>query len=200
MTVIRGQLFFAPGIQMRDLDLENPRALLDAFERRVEGLFLAPIRVLAECSHTEEGALFASALLVAALIESLARVDTQTKAEHAIIKNWLESRLAAFNETVMIDGASFSLAAVFEDRFRNGLAHHGYVAGLARLSREIAGSVVNDGPIVTINPFALAEAVAEQFKIFADELRNGRRDIHAFQHLVRKQFHREIERARQEAA
>ena len=45
---------------MRDLDLDDPNALLSAFEERIEGLFLSPVRVLAKCSDTEEGALFRS--------------------------------------------------------------------------------------------------------------------------------------------
>jgi hypothetical protein len=104
------------------------------------------------------------------LLSGLSRASTRKpRPRKQIIKGWLESRLAPFNETVTIDGTSFSIAAVFEDRFET-VSRHGYVAGLARLSHETPGSVVSNGPIVTVNPFALAEAVAEQFKTFADTM------------------------------
>lgn len=198
MAVIHGQLFFAPGIRMRDLDLQHPVALLEAFERRVDGLFLSPVRVLEKCADTEEGALFGAALLIAALVESLARIDNDDNADDSLIRRWLESHLAAFRETVTISGTTLSLAAVFEERFRNGLAHNGYVASLGRLSRAIDAPVWASGPIVTVNPFALAEAVAIEFKSFGDRLRSGARDIRRFAYHVREQFQQEVECARRE--
>jgi hypothetical protein len=198
MAMIKGQLFFAPGIQMKDLDLDDPGALVNAFEKRIDGLFLAPVRLLGRCGETEEGALFSAALLVAALIESLARLEGTDENNEAPIKQWLESHLPKFRETVTIDGRTLSLAAVFEQRFRNGLAHNGYVASLGRLSRDIETFVNVVEPIVTVNPFALADAVEERFRTYSEELRTGVRDIRHFSYCIRNQFFKEVQRARQE--
>jgi hypothetical protein len=200
MAVISGRLFFAPGLQMKDVDLDDPPALVAAFERRVDGFFLSPVRALAKCGDAQEGALFASALLVAALVESVARVDIDRNTDEELIKRWLEARMPPFRGTVTIDGQVFTLGAVFEQRFRNGLAHNGYVASLGRLSGEIPESVCAVGPIVTVNPFAMAEAVGESFRTFAEELRTGVRDIRRFAYLVREQFQPEVESARREGA
>jgi hypothetical protein len=43
MTLVDGQRYFAPGVLMKDLDLDDHDALLSAFFRRVRGLFLSPI-------------------------------------------------------------------------------------------------------------------------------------------------------------
>lgn len=200
MAFIDGTLYFAPGIAMKDLDLDNPAFVLDAFERRVDGLFLAPIRSLDQGCDVEEGALFAAALLVAALIESLARVETGSTEQGTLIKQWLESNIGDFKSTVILNGQSLTLADIFEYRFRNGLAHNGYVASLGRLSRATRMPVSVSGDIVTVNPFALAVAVAVHFKTFAGNLRSGVRDIRRFAHYVGQQFQDEVERARAEAA
>lgn len=77
MAFIDGQLYFAPGILMRDLEFDDHAFLLSAFERRTKGLFLMPIRILEQSVDAPEAALFGAALLVAALIESLARVENR---------------------------------------------------------------------------------------------------------------------------
>jgi hypothetical protein len=206
MAYIDGQLYFAPGVPMKDLDLENPEALLGVFERRVDGLFLSPIRTLEQRSEVEEGALFAAALLVAALIESVARIETGSDAQSTLIKQWLETHIEEFRHTVDVgpgrDGnpAQKTLAEIFEYRFRNGLAHSGYVASLGRLSRSFDGLVTVVQNVVIVNPFCLAHTVAWCFTNFADDLRAGRRDIRRFAYLLAEQFKEEVDRAKAEAA
>jgi hypothetical protein len=81
MAIIRGTLFFAPGIKMAEVDFDDHEALISAFAKRVKGLFIEPVICLRNV-HCREGALFASALLTAALIESIVRVegvDEETK-------------------------------------------------------------------------------------------------------------------------
>jgi hypothetical protein len=206
VTLIDGQLYFAPGLLMKDLDLDDHESVLSAFEQRVKGLFLSPIRALERRENGEEGALFAGALLVAALIESVARVETGSDAQGTLIKQWLETHIEAFQGTVVFAPGrtarpeTKTLADVFEYRFRNGLAHSGYVASLGRLSRSIDGPVTVAADIVIVNPFSLADAVEQCIDIFAADLRAGRRDIRRFAYHVAEQFREEVNRARAEAA
>lgn len=206
MTLIDGQLYFAPGVLMKDLDLDDHEALLWAFERRVKGLFLSPIRTLEHRADGEEGALFGAALLAAALIESVARVETGSDAQGTLIKQWLETHIEAFQQTVILGPGragkpeAKTLADVFEYRFRNGLAHSGYVASLGRLSRSIDGPVSVSGDIVIVNPFSLADAVERCIGIFVADLRAGRRDMRRFAYHVTQQFREEVARARAEAS
>lgn len=108
MAVVKGELSFAPGIRMRDLNLDNASETLDAFERRVYGLFLAPIHVTETTAESEEGRLFACALLVAALIESLARVETGSDDQGTLIKQWLEAHIPEFRKSISMKGDSRS--------------------------------------------------------------------------------------------
>ena len=191
---------------MKDLDLDDNESMLWAFEQRIEGLFLSPIRTLEHRSDVEEGALFGAALLVAALIESVARVETGSDAQGTLIKKWLETHIEGFQKTVTFGAGragvpeTKTVAEVFEYRFRNGLAHNGYVASLGRLSRSIDGPVSVSGDIVTVNPFYLAAVVEQCVDIFADDLRAGRRDIRRFAYHITQQFREEVNRARAEAA
>jgi hypothetical protein len=206
MAVVKGQLFFAPGVSMKDLDFGDHASILDVFSRRVHGLFLSPIAALEARPDIEEGALFGAALLVAALIESVARVDTGAADHGTLIKQWLETYVPEFRAEIVLAGGRGggarreTLASVFEYRFRNGLAHNGYVASLGRLSREMEGLVSLSGNVVTVNPFLLARIVASWFENLAIELRDGRRDLRAFAYRVEELFREEVKQAKAEAA
>jgi hypothetical protein len=206
MAVIKGQLFFAPGVPMKDLDFNDHESILTAFERRTHGLFLAPIAALEARGDIEEGALFGAALLVAALIESVARVDTGADDHGTLIKQWLETNVEAFRAQIVLGGGrgggqkKETLATVFEYRFRNGLAHNGYIASLGRLSRDIEGPVHASGNVITVNPFSLARIVAAWFENLAADLRERRRDIRAFSYRIEELFREEVRLAKAEAA
>ena len=196
MAMIRGNLFFAPGVQMAGLDFDDCDSLIDAFAKRVKGLFIEPIQFLRNAPR-REGALFASALLTAALIESIARAEEMGEEEQPIAA-WLLRRVPEFEVKVGPEGAR-TAADIFEERFRNGLAHSGYVASLGRLSEDIGGTVQIAGGIVTVNPFLLVEAVEAAFDKFLSELRDGRRDKRRFAYNLKEQFQGEVKRAKKEA-
>jgi hypothetical protein len=195
MAIIRGTLYFAPRVKMASLDFENHDALVEAFAKRVRGLFVEPIRFLGKAPG-KEGALFAAALLTAALIESIARIEGLNEQEKSIAF-WLSARIPEFR--IGVDSGSARTAAdIFEERFRNGLAHSGFVATFGRLSDEICTPVQIDKGIVTVNPFRLAEAVDGAFNTFLSELNEGRRDKRRFAYALCEQFQQEVNRARDE--
>jgi hypothetical protein len=197
LAVIQGTLFFAPGIKMAEINFDDHQALIDAFEKRVKGLFIQPVFCLREIPG-KEGALFASALLIAALVESLARVEGLDE-ERKPIAAWLTRHVPEFARELDFQGRK-TAADVFEERFRNGLAHSGYVASLGRLSDEINVPVLIADGIVTVNPFRLIEAVESAFDRFLGELRDGRRDRRRFSYDLSEQFQEEVTRAQREEA
>lgn len=197
MGEVHGRLYFAPDIPMEAVPLEDPDALLEAVERRIDGLFVAPIRKLQEMPESEIGALFAAALLVAALIEAVARMDGDFVGSKRPIAAWLEARVLGMDEEITIQANPVTVASVFETRFRHALAHQGYVASRGRLSREVEGVCQVDGDIVTMNPFELLTAARAAVGIWLEDLRSGSRSIKAFQHRVREQFSGEVEAVRQ---
>lgn len=74
MAIARGELWFAPNRCMADIDLDDPSGLINAFCDRIDGFFLEPVRHLKTMAQ-EEASLFASALICAATIESLAHFE-----------------------------------------------------------------------------------------------------------------------------
>ena len=191
MTISRGELWFAPNVRMAELDLEDANSLIDPFERRVRGFFLGPAAFLREMPERDSG-LFASALICAATIEFVARIDPVLHGEPRPIAGWLIRYAPEFSQMV----AGRTAAEFFEERFRNGLAHSGYVASLGRLG-NINELISVDRDVVTINPFALAERISAWLDAFVRDLRSGRRDNRAFQHKLKELFSEEVRRARE---
>lgn len=195
MALVKGTLFFAPGIPMASLDFEDHEFLIEAFDKRMTALFIEPITFLRN-TPTAEGGLFASALLIAALIEAIARIEGNRK-EQRPISTWLLRNVPIFATPISVRNGKITAADVFEDHFRNGLAHNGYVAGLGRLSNEIEQPVRIDGAVVVVNPFQLLSSVQDHLMNFTNDLHAGKRDRRCFAHNMAEQFHREVEYARE---
>jgi hypothetical protein len=192
MTISKGELWFAPNVRMAELDLEDSSSLIDPFEKRVRGFFLTPAAFLHEMPEKDSG-LFASALICAATIEFIARIDPALHGEPRPIAGWLKQYIPEFSE--MVSGRT--AAEFFEERFRNGLAHNGYIASLGRLC-DIDGLISIDQDIVIINPFELIKRISAWLDTFVSDLRSRRLDIRAFQHKLKELFSEEVDRARQE--
>jgi hypothetical protein len=193
MAIARGELWFAPNHRMADIDLDDPPALIAAFRDRILGFFLKPalhLRGMAE----EESALFASALICAVTIESLARFDPTLRKSQNHIADWLHKNIPQFRQEIRGGNA----ATYFESRFRNGLAHNGYIASLGRLG-NVDEVITIDGDVVTINPFLLVEEIADWLRRFENNLSESV-DVRSFQHRMKELFKEEIDRARAESA
>lgn len=189
MAIARGELWFAPNRRMAEIDFNDSPALITAFRDRILGFFLEPARHLRTMAQ-EESSLFASALICAATIESLARCDPAFRNSRRPIADWLHANILRFRREIR----GRSVAVYFDERFRNGLVHYGYIANLGRLG-NLHEVVTIDRDVVTINPFLLIEEIADCLNRFQEELSNGR-DVRAFQYLMRELFEEEINRAR----
>ena len=192
MAITRGILWFAPDRRMADINLDDPVALIDAFRDRVEGFFLAPAHHL-KTMKPEAASLFAAALICAATIESLARFDPTLRRSQRPIADWLYKNVPQFGQGVQ----GRSAAEYFEERFRNGLAHEGYVASLGRLG-NLAEVVTIDGDVVTVNPFLLVDEISKWLSRFQEDLKQRRRDPRTFQYRLKELFEAEVNKARQE--
>lgn len=193
MAIARGELWFAPNHRMADIDLNDPLTLIGAFRERVLGFFIEPALHLRGMAQ-EESSLFVSALICATTIESLARLDPDFRNSQRPIADWLQKNIPQFRQE--IEGRN--VAAYFEERFRNGLAHNGYIASLGRLG-NFNEVITIDRDVVTINPFLLIEEIANWLNRFADNLSKGI-GVRAFQYRMRELFEVEINRARYENA
>src|SRR5258708_11738709 len=162
MTVAHGEIWFAPGIRMVDLDFNNVPLLVEALTRRFEGFFLNVIDALRNMEPAESG-LFVSVLACAATIEFLSMVENPGQQEN-LIASWLERYVPEFRETL----GPKSLARFFEERYRHHLAHKAYIS-LGRLG-DFDGIVQVDGAAVTVNPFGLSRALRSWLACFAVDI------------------------------
>lgn len=116
MAVSKGELWFAPNVRMAELDLEDADSLIDPFEKRVRGFFLGPAAFLSEMPEKDSG-LFASALICAATIEFVARIDPALHGEVRPIAGWFKRYATEFSQ--MVSGRT--AAEFFEERFRKDM-------------------------------------------------------------------------------
>lgn len=191
MAVSRGEVWFAPGIRMVDLNFDDPVSLVGAFHERIRGFFLGPVQLLQKSEPPESG-LFVGALSCAAAVEAIASVDPKFRGRDALIASWLEAHVPAFRERI----GDTTLAQIFERRYRHHLAHKAYVS-LGRLG-DIDGAVSSDSGVVTVNPFLLAREVESVLLQLVADVREGRRDPQAFAYSLRELFEPEVRQAKAE--
>ena len=176
---------------MAKIDFKDRDRLIDAFEARVNGFFIQPLQFLRE-SADKQGALFAAALLAAALIDSIASVEGFPPKKQPIAA-WLHKYVPVSNQRV----EDRTVGEIFEERFRHNLAHAGYIASRRRLSDDIpdAFSVING--VVTANPFRLVDSIRDGLDALVKELRSGSRDRNRFAYDLEKKFAADVQGAQQ---
>lgn len=140
-------LYFSPRFPFATLKLDEPSALLNALQDRVDGFYLQPA---SRCVASGDG--FAGALICCAAIEFLALVF-----EEKSPSDWLRAHISAFGKP---DG----MAEQFWIRFRHGMMHEGYIKGQGQCSLELPEMVMTEGPVMVINPQLLLEAIKKEFR------------------------------------
>jgi hypothetical protein len=114
-------LYFSPRYRFSELNFDDTKALVDAFQGRVEGFYLLPAsRVI------EEGHAFAGGLVSCAAVEFIANVSGNMSAPE-----WMQKHFPEFGE-------HGELAERFWNYFRHGLAHEGRVKSFGRGSWQFS--------------------------------------------------------------
>jgi hypothetical protein len=153
-------LYFSPRYRFSDLDFDETKAMINAFEDRVEGFYLLPASRL-----TEEGHAFAGGLVCCAAVEFIANISGETSAPA-----WIRKNLPAFGN----DG---KLTERFWNYFRNGLAHEGrvkaFVQGSGQFSLELQQLLTIAGSTLIVNPRLLLAEVQAAFRSYCERLDDG---------------------------
>jgi hypothetical protein len=150
-------LYFSPRYRFSELDFDDTKALIDAFQDRVEGFYLLPASRL-----IDEGHAFAGGLVSCAAVEFIANISGQISASE-----WIQKNLSDF-------GKDNKLAERFWNYFRNGLAHEGRVKafsqGSGQFSLELHQMLTTSGSTLIVNPRLLLEAVQRAFRSYCEYL------------------------------
>lgn len=176
MSRLRDELYFAPEVKFRDLDLTGER-LPRQFACRIAGFYLHPARDLAErCA-------FAAGLLVVCAIDALALYSTASQG-NARIKTFCKKIPDLNDDTV---------AEMFADHFRNGLVHHSRVEKGSEFSLDIGTVAIRHGDRLVVNPVLL---VNETHRLLDEYVRGLERDPvqkRAFLKKLKREFKVELE-------
>ena len=152
-------LFFSPRYRFSQLDFDDTKTLVAAFQDRVEGFYLQ-----AAARSLKANDAFAGGLVCCAAIELIAKASGE---DHA--RTWLERNIVDF-------ASDPKLADRFWIYFRDGLAHEGRVKSVGQSSGQFSlerpDMLTTIGGVLVVNPLKLLEAVEAAFQRYCKEM-NG---------------------------
>ena len=122
-------LYFAPEIKFKDLDFDDTESIVNAFQNRINGYYLAPAVDLANHGHW-----FGAGVICVAAIDSLARYAYGGGVRIRIVR-WLCNNIAEFRNTDP-SNSDQTLAFRFYEEFRNGLVHEGRIKNGGQFSGD----------------------------------------------------------------
>jgi hypothetical protein len=144
-------LYFSPRFRFRDLLLDDPETLIDAFRDRVVGFYLDPASRALDASDV-----FAGGLTCCAAIDFLALACADSPPI-----DWLERHIPEFRGNKLV-------VKHFWIAFRHGLTHEGYIKSQGQFSLEIQELFVTTGPVLVINPRILLTAIRSALSEFCE--------------------------------
>jgi hypothetical protein len=183
---IREKLYFSPNFKFTDLDWSNSGKLIDAFEDRVLGFYLAPTEKL--CNNGDG---FASGVLCATAIDFVARIETGEGAVGPRVKKWLSSHIGAFGQTSS-DTSNKTFAELFYLNFRNGLVHEGRIKKLGQFSFDESEIVSMKDGVMLVNPRLLLTEVRSAFLRYCEKLRSEESIFNEFRRNLIRDFREEV--------
>jgi hypothetical protein len=146
-------LYFSPNIRFADLIPEDVPKLVNAFQDRVNGFYLAPASRL-----LNTGDFFAAGLICFSAVEFIATVTTN---QHPT--KWLQSNLEAFK-------GNEELAGTFWNQFRHGLSHEGRIKNFGQFSTDFPDMLTHANVILIVNPGLFFEAINSAFTQYMETL------------------------------
>lgn len=152
---INKHIFFAPGILLKDLDLNNRASLIDAFKFRVNGYYLRPIKILNKLKSA-----FPAAIIEFSMIDALARYSSKNNRVGDRIKEMLNNSFKTSSEIA---------EKAYED-FRNGLLHENHIKNCGQLCYETTSSFEMRDNCLIVNPLKLQRQLDDYFTNFIELL------------------------------
>lgn len=162
---VDNKLFFAPGIEFKDLRWEDIDFLIYAFSQRIEGFYFAPIQLL-----LESGQAFGAGALCTTIIDFLAAFSENTTANVGQrYERWLKQNLAEFDQPNP-DDTSTILAKRFYDEFRNGLVHEGRIKNAGQFSFENDQTIAFENDAMIIHPGFLFGGIVQAHQNYVQSI------------------------------
>lgn len=183
-------LYFSKCIKFSDLDLDNIKHTVNAFQSRVEDFYLRPARDVLKNEYA-----FAGDVLCCACIDFLARYSFPDKCVGDRMEEWLCKNIPQFADEDPRT-PSQTLARSFYCDFRNGLVHEGRVKNLGQFPLENDQLIKMEGRVMVVNPRQLLDLMESAFCKYCSELKSDRCRAETLIAQLRKDFEQEIEYAK----
>lgn len=153
-------LYFSPRITFSELDILGDHFPYQLHDRFL-GYYISPSQVLADSGHA-----FGSGLLLVSCIDALALYETGNSEVGFRFKRWCEENLPSFADKGRRDR--------FYRFFRNGLVHEGRIKNGGEFSLDPGMTIIDNPPIMSINPRYLAEEVIDGLDRFVAKIQDDR--------------------------
>jgi hypothetical protein len=176
-------LYFAPGLQFSDLNLDSAD-LGAVWEQRIRGFYIQPASELVSMNHA-----FASGLVVLSAIDAMSRYEA---APRRIGKRVVGDEFKSF---VKAELPSFKLnrdANDLYDKYRNGLVHEARLKAGAEFDLEQNKTFLRLGVVTRVNPAKLLKEVEQALAKFVTILAEDE-SSRQFADLLREDFSFELE-------
>ncbi|MDR1814921.1 MAG: hypothetical protein LBR18_08780 [Tannerella sp.] len=178
-------IFFSPKIRMQELNLDKD-TLIAAFEDRIKGYYLDPIKSLNDNAHA-----FAAGILEFALIDALARYYYDTKGLLGIA-NRVRVRMKKMLKLIFPEINRKIANNAYYD-FRNGLLHESRIKNCGQFSYLHPSPFVLFGKYLKINTLIVHVRLEKFFNDYIDDLNNNKEQRYdTFFKLFKKDFEKEI--------
>ena len=172
------QVFFAPGIRFRDLDLDGTR-IPEQYGARIEAYYLIPAREAANAGHA-----FAAGVLALTAIDAMAKVyfgpNRPNRQVRSDFELFVQSLLPSF-----VEPAS---ARILYDKFRNGLVHEARLKDGCQFELGRSRTFDNTGLAPIVDPACLVAEVGAALKQLISELEVSKQFRAEFSKCLREEF------------
>lgn len=171
-------VYFAPGILLKDIDLNDKELLISAFDERMKKYYLQPIKILNKIRSA-----FSVGIIEFSMIDALARYSSNSTQVGRRIKEMI---MTNFNTTDEI------AEKAYED-FRNGLLHENHIKNCGQFCYETTSSFTIESGCLIINPLKLQRELISYFDEYIENLRHDDALYESFISNIRHYFESEVD-------
>lgn len=180
--ILQGKYLFSPKDEFNELELSNFASVVDAFERRIQGWFLNPIRQLLEND---------SNLFVITATECMI-VDALSGFFYGLERDTMKADFIGFLSKEA--GIQRIVAKEFYDRFRCGIIHQTSIKKRSSISKEVEDIYLQDDGILFFNPEGFYRKLGDYSKVYIGRLRSDKETQKNFKKRFKYLFNEEFSR------
>ncbi len=175
-------VYFAPNVRLKELDLSDKDTLINAFEKRVRGFYLEPIKEL-----NDKKMAFAAGIIEFSMIDALARYS-----DNYISKGKEKAGKRIVKMLSHIFQVKKEIAQKTYNDFRNGLLHENHIGNCGCFDYNSSKSLSLEQECVIVNPLKFQEEFEEYFEKYLEELKTDTITYNKFFSNIKVDFGEEI--------